>query len=339
MKKINSCALGLLASIIFVTSGYPAARIPVDKDVKEALIKKDLGKVKKIVDSLNDPMETTPIPYFLLTYVYYAKGDYQKIPQLLNTIDTPDKKEFLLAWAQEFAREYPQSSIPYLLKGDAYLRLKKYDEAIKEFDTAEAIDANLFLIYAAKGMFYAFQSEYDLAIKNFTRGIKLEPRSADLYNSRGIVYYCQGDYALAIDDFSQAIKINPKFTLAYLGRCKVYRAQGKDGFAAIDFKRAQEIDQEGFAISRSSIKDPATGKVIHKFKVGLDIKPEIKTPEGKLYSFGRIQGVDSRPEGEIIILKDKGVVSEKTLDDHSILPALYFLLHNDQFFFKTERGR
>lgn len=338
MKKLNLSILWLSVFVIFAPAVFAFNTAMIEEDIKEALIKRDMVKVTKIADTWRQEIDTAPVPYFLLAYSYYAKGDYQKVPGLLNVIDTRDKKELLLAWADKFSREYPQDPIPYLLKGDACIRLKKYEQAIKEFDMAEEFAPRLFLVYAAKGMFYAFQNSYDLAIENFNQAIKLEPNSADIYNSRGITYYCQGDYLSALSDFNQAIKINPKFTLAYLGRGKVYHCLEKDDLASADSKRAKEINQEGFAISRTSINDPSTGKIIHKFSAGLDIKPEIKTPEGKLYSFGRLQGVDSTPEGEIMIIK-KGDRGEKILDNQFILPALSFLLYNDQFFFGAERAR
>lgn len=345
MKKLNLSMLWLLAFVLFATPGYPFNAAHIEKDVKEAIVKRDLAKVVKIADSWRTEIKTTPVPYFLLAYSYYAKGDYQKVPGLLNTIDTQDKKELLLSWAEQFSREYPQDPIPYLLKGDACVRLKKYEQAIKEFDMAGEFAPRLFLVYVAKGMFYAFQNSYDLAIDNFTQAIKLRPDSADIYNSRGITYYCQGDYLSALSDFNQAIKISPGFTLAYLGRGKVYRCLGKDGLAAADFKIAGEIDKEGFALSSKAVKDPLTGKMMRQFNLNLETSPskiEVKVPFLKKPlidgAFGSLKGVDSTPEGEIMIIK-KGDRGEKVLDNQFILPALSFLLYNDQFFFGAERAR
>lgn len=337
MKKLNLGILWLLLFVIFVKPGYSFNTDIMEKNVKEALVKRDLDKVVEIAYNWIGQTKTTPVPYFLLVYVYYARGDYQRIPQLLNAIDTQDTKEFLLAWSERFAREYPQNSIPYLLKGDVYLRLKKYNEAIREFERAEKYAPGLFLVYAGKGMFYAFQGQYDLAIKNFTQAIKLEPNLADIYNNRGIIYYCQRNYTAALSDFNQVIKINPAFTLAYLGRGKVYHRLGKDDLASDDFRKAKEFNREGFALSSKAIKDPLTGKTMRQFGLNLETAPgkiEMKVPLIKKPlingSFGSLKGVDSKPEGEI--------AGEKILDDCFIVPALFFLLYNDQFFFKTEEG-
>jgi tetratricopeptide (TPR) repeat protein len=345
MKKLYLNILWPLLFIVFVTPVFAFSAATMEKDAKEAFVKRDLAKVTEIASIWKEQIKTTPVPYFLLIYAYYAKGDYQKIPKLLNAIDTQDKKEFLLIWAEKFARQYPQNPIPYLLKGDAYIRLKKYNEAIKEFNIAEEFAPRLFLVYAAKGMFYTFENRYDLAIKNFSQAIKLEPNSADIYNDRGIVYYCQGDYLSALSDFNQAIKIDPKFTLAYLGRGKVYRCLGKDDLAADDFKKVREINQEGFALSSKATKDPLTGKIMRQFDLNVETSPskvEIKLPLLKKSlvdgSLGSLKGIDSKPEGEIIKVEE-GVLSEKVWDGQFIIPALSFLLYNDQFFFGAERGK
>ncbi len=344
MKKLNLSILWLWLFVIFAPAAFAFNTTALDDDVKEALIKRDLAKASRIADIWRQEENTTPVPHLLLAYSYYSKGEYQKVPGLLSTIDTQDKKESLLSWAEEFSREYPQEPIPYLLKGDACIRLKNYSQAIKEFDMAEEFAPRLFLVYAAKGMFYAFQGNYDLAIENFNQAIKLHPGSADLYNNRGIVYYCLGDYLSALNDFNQAIKISPGFSLAYLGRGKVYRYLGKDGQAADDFRKSGEIDKEGFALSSKAVKDPLTGKMMRQFNLNLETSPsklEVKVPFLKKPlidgAFGSLKGVDSTPEGQITTIK-KGGRSEKAPGNHFILPALSFLLYNDRFFFEAERA-
>jgi len=345
MKKLNLGILWLSLFVIFAPAAFAFNTAGIEEDIKEALIKRDLVRVAKIADTWRQEIGAAPVPYFLLAYSYYAKGDYQKVPCLLNTIDTQDKKESLLSWAEEFSREYPQDPIPYLLKGDACIRLKKYEQAIKEFDMAGAFAPGLFLVHAAKGMFYAFQNNYDLAIENFNQAIKLHPDSADIYNSRGIVYYCQGDYLSALSDFNQAIKISPGFALAYLGRGKVYRCLGKDELAASDLKKAGEIDKKGFALSSKAVKDPLTGKTMRQFNLNLETSPskiEVKMPFLKKPlidgAFGSLKGVDSSPEGEIIKIKEGGLAGEEVLDNQFVSPALSFLLYNDRFFFEAERA-
>jgi len=344
MKKIQLSILWLLGFVIFSPPVFAFNAAVIEEDIKEALIKRDLVKAVRIADSWRQEKNTAPVPCFLLAFSYYSKGDYQKVPALLNAIDTQDKKESLLSWAEEFSREYPQDPIPYLLKGDACIRLKNYSQAIKEFDMAEEFAPRLFLVYAAKGMFYAFQDNYDLAMENFNQAIKLHPDSADLYNNRGIIYYCLKDYLSALSDFNQAIKISPGFSLAYLGRGKVYHCLGKEGLAADDFRKSGEIDKEGFALSSKAVKDPLTGKMMRQFNLNLETSPsklEVKVPFLKKPlidgAFGSLKGVDSTPEGQITTIK-KGGRSEKALGNHFILPALSFLLYNDRFFFEAERA-
>lgn len=336
MRKSNICILWLLLSVIFTTSCFASVSTPLEKNVKEALVEGDWDRAIEVASAWKEQARQEPVPYLVLAYAYYAKGDYRKIAALVNFIDTREKKELLLTWAKEFAQEYPQQPFPYLLKADACVRLKKYFEAVKEFDAAEKFGRDNFLVYIAKGMNYFLRNTYDSAIENFNRAIRLEPRSADAYNNRGITYYCLEDFNAALRDFNQAIEIKPDFSLAYLGRAAVYHYLGKDDLALNDFNKADELQRQGFAMSYKRENDPLTGRIMHDFSVKFGIHPEIKTPAG---SFGRrIQGIDSEPEGKIIMVKEGGT-DEKAFGSKFIVPAVSFLLYNDQFCFKASRGK
>lgn len=354
MRKLNLTIVWLLMIAIFVVPCYSFNVTVTEKNVKEALVKKDWDKVIEIANLWEEQEKATSVPHLLLVYAYYAKGDYQEIYQLLKVIDTQDKKESLLAWTEKFVQEYPQNSIPYLLKGDVYIRLNKYNEAVKEFDKAEELEPGLFLVYVAKGILYSFQNNYDLAIKNFTEAIKLKPNLADTYNNRGIVYYSQENCELALSDFEQAIKINPSFTLAYLGRGRTYQCLGESDLASNDFQKAKEINQEGVTFGQQTVHDPLTGKVItqkswhvefggggSKANLQTTNVPFMKKPilEGSAsVSNPKLGGVDSKPKGKIKKIRKGEVVGEKVPDDSFIDSASYFLLYSDQFLFKEKGG-
>lgn len=324
MRKLNLSVLALLGFAIFVTPCYPFNQALTEKTIKEALVNKDWDKVIETASVWKNQDNTTSVPYLVLAYAYYVKGDYKKVSQSLDFVDSHEKKEFLLAWVEEFVREYPQNSVPYLLKGDSYIRLKKYADAVKEFDKAEELEPGFFLVYVAKGMLYAFQNNHDQAIKNFTEAIKLKPNLADVYNNRGIVYFSKDDYTSALDDFNQAIKINPEFTLAYLNRGNVYHSLGKEQLASGDFEKVAKI---GFGANWTYEKNIVTNKWQVK-----SITPEVK------FKTPILEGVSTKSEGKIIKAEEGGTVSEKALGDDFITSTPSFLLYNGQFLSKAERG-
>ncbi len=343
MKKAGLGILWLLMVMGFVPLASAFDSAAIEEDLKEALIKRDLLQTAKISGIWKQKADGAAVPNFILAYTYYLKGDYQKVPVFLGEVDTQSKKESLLSWAEQFIQEYPQDPIPYLLKGDACVRLKKFEQALKEFDLANKLAPDLFLVYAAKGMFFALRDKHGLALDNFNQAIKLRPDSADMYNSRGMINCSRGDYLSALNDFNQAIKISPRFALAYLGRSKVYHRLNRNELAEADLKKAGEIDKQGFALSSKATKDPVTGKLMRQFSFNLETNPsklEVKVPflnkpllDGAL---GSLKGVDSAPEGQIVMIKN-GEWSEKTMGNRFILPALSFLLYYDQFL--PEAGR
>lgn len=336
MKKLHLNILWILMLVIFVVPCYSASVSLIEENLKEALVKKDWDKVIETANTWNEQEKTTPVPYLVLAYAYYTKGDYQKVSQSLGPIDSQEKKEFLLGWTEEFVREYPQSSLSHLLKGDSYIRLKKYDDAVKEFDKAKELDQVFFLVYVAKGMLYTFQNNYDLAINNFTQAIKLQPNLADLYNNRGIVYYCQKKCELALADFEQAVKKSPTFTLAYLGQGRAHQCLGKADLASDDFQKAKEISREGISFSQTWTKNPAVISPATILPASGKWTPSERQLGGEL-NLGVLKGVDSEPKGKTKKIRKGEVVSEKTPDDNFITSASYFLLYRDQFLFK-EKG-
>lgn len=94
----------------------------------------------------------------------------------------------------------------------------KLDEAIKEYDRALAIDANLEYAYFYRGLAYQIKGDYEKAIADLTQAIRLNPNYGIAYGIRGNAYNGKGDYDRAIADFIQAIRLNPNDSLAYNNR-------------------------------------------------------------------------------------------------------------------------
>lgn len=332
MKKLKSYALCLLIFTVFVNLCYPDTSAIMEKNAKEYFINKDWNKAIEAATAWKEQAEKAPAAYFLLAYAHYAKGNYREIPHLLQYIDAQDKMDLLLTWVEKFVLEYPQNSAPYLLKGDIYIRLKKYSDAAKELDRAQELEPGLFLIHLARGALHSFQNNYDLAMNNFSEAIRLEPGFADAYINRGIVYYCQENCESALSDFDQAIKIRPDFALAYRGRAMAYRCLGRDDLASDDFRRAGELPGEGGHFAYTKTMDPSTGKITKNVNFGFDISPKIavKGLPGASLDLGHYGGINSEPEGTIRKIRKGGEGEEVVVDSKLIVPALSFLLHNGQ---------
>jgi len=97
----------------------------------------------------------------------------------------------------------------HILSGNKFVQDKKYQEAIREYETVIKIDpqnpeANLLL-----GLTLANTGDLDRAVKYSTTAVQLKPTYAGYYNL-GLIYANQGKYDLAVEAYEKASEINPK---------------------------------------------------------------------------------------------------------------------------------
>lgn len=169
-------------------------------------------------------------------------------------------------------KELKLYSIPeaYNNRGNAYLSLGNYQQAIEDFNKAIELDPNYAKAHNNRGLAYGSLGKYDLAIENFdatinlnnresrayynrgnvfkalgnyqkaiedyNRAIELNPKKADDYNNRGNTFLKLNNYQRAIEDFSMAIEFNPKYDKAYLNRGVAYEKLGNYKQAIIDYQ-------------------------------------------------------------------------------------------------------
>ena len=60
-----------------------------------------------------------------------------------------------------------------------------------------------------RGNAYLHIREYENALFDFDRALQLDSRVSHIYNGRGRAYSGKGDHESAIDDFSSAIELDP----------------------------------------------------------------------------------------------------------------------------------
>ncbi len=100
-------------------------------------------------------------------------------------------------------------------RGVAYVQIKLYDKAIRDFDKTISLDPDDALAYNNRGFAYAHIKLYDKAIQDFDKAIGLDPEHVATYNNRGNAYLKKKLYNKAIRDFDKALSLNPAYADAY----------------------------------------------------------------------------------------------------------------------------
>nr|ABZ06472.1 putative TPR domain protein [uncultured marine microorganism HF4000_010I05] len=76
------------------------------------------------------------------------------------------------------------------------------------------------------------------AIKDYNEAIGLDAQLAEPYYNRGNAYFSHGQYPRAIQDYNEAIRLDPGYAVAYANRAQAYTFLGQDKEAQQDVDRA-----------------------------------------------------------------------------------------------------
>jgi tetratricopeptide (TPR) repeat protein len=135
----------------------------------------------------------------------------------------------------------------YLLVGDNLVIDGKYDEAVKSFDRALAMDPKNTEARVHRGDAKAAQGNLDAAIADFEHALKAaSPDQSYVLLALAHTKETKGLFDQAIWDYSQLIKIDKDFTdfdLQYRGSAFALKKQWKEALA--DFRSSVELESTG----------------------------------------------------------------------------------------------
>jgi tetratricopeptide (TPR) repeat protein len=182
------------------------------------------------------------LAYYYLTRVYWNLADEPKAAKALEQFKklskvSPGKgkdglyvaalsrlmdkdSEGYVKGLNEVIRADPGDKRAHVDLAGIYMRGKKFDEAIAEFDKALQIDPNFGYALNLLAYSYADMGELDKALKTFERYATAQPGDANPLDSMGDLYFLTGKFDKARIKYEQALAIRPEFPstwkLAYL---------------------------------------------------------------------------------------------------------------------------
>jgi len=213
--------------------------------------------------------------YYLVNKFEHEQRN-KKIDDLANELKLAiDKKDNDKAFEiiNKIIEERPKDSGVYVWRGSIYSSIKKYNEAISDYNKAISLgNENAFVVVAKAEAFiclkeydiaislidqsltskkdaslyniraYALneKGEYDKALEDCNKSIALDSSRPNAYKNRGLSYLGKGQYEMAIEQFNMAIGIEPKYGYAYSGRAEAFLKLSKNESAESDFKKACE---------------------------------------------------------------------------------------------------
>ena len=139
---------------------------------------------------------------------------------------------------------FPDNSIKYTIRGDAYADLKQYKKALADFEKSLELDPKLALAYYCRGSMLLSLKKARQALIDLDSACKLEPGDSYYLNGRAEAFFALNRIDEALSDCNKAIKIDNRYFSAYYLRRKIYTALGQTGKAEADARVIEELLEE-----------------------------------------------------------------------------------------------
>jgi tetratricopeptide (TPR) repeat protein len=135
-------------------------------------------------------------------------------------------------------------AVAYTCRGTAYYDLKRYDEAIAEYNEAIKLDPKLVVAYNNRGASYYNLERYKKAIADCNKAIELDQNYNLAHANLGHSLFMKKDYDNAEKEYREAIKLKEDVDHAHngLGLALSKRKAYKDAIA--EFKKALKLNED-----------------------------------------------------------------------------------------------
>lgn len=160
------------------------------------------------------------------------------------------------AYFEDAIKNNPNRADYYIDYGMALVSLKRYDEAIQQFDRVY-MDKNIPMVrennkraLRGKGIAYYNKKNYQEAISQFDAALAIGALSAldmDILYYKGNALSIIGDYAQARDTYTRIIELNSKEAEAFGKRAYTYLKTGEYELSLADYEEAIRLEPNNFA--------------------------------------------------------------------------------------------
>lgn len=126
--------------------------------------------------------------------------------------------------------------------GQVYLAITRYEEAIKYYSAAIAMDPKFSEYYNERGSIFLRMNKFEEACADFCKAIELSPPYFEVFTNLGQCYRNMERYQEAVEVCSRAIDLAPNELLARLARAQAYEALGNRTASIMDYTSALALD-------------------------------------------------------------------------------------------------
>lgn len=140
-------------------------------------------------------------------------------------------------------KTYKENHLLYYFVGTTFLQLKKYNEAINNFERSLKYNSIFAETYNNLGIALAEKKKYSAALNNYNKAINLKADYIDAYLNRGISFNKLKKYNEAIHDFNFVTNSDPYNSKAFNSLGNVLKELEKYDQAIASYEKAIKIDE------------------------------------------------------------------------------------------------
>jgi tetratricopeptide (TPR) repeat protein len=125
----------------------------------------------------------------------------------LNRMETFSSPFLLWDDAEKLVRNKPDAhgvERIYNNRGNELLKLKRYNEAMIDFNKAIALYPNFEIAYINRATTFYFLGRYQEALRDYNHAIAINPDNHQPYYRSALTYRALGDFAAAQQDFNKS---------------------------------------------------------------------------------------------------------------------------------------
>jgi tetratricopeptide (TPR) repeat protein len=157
------------------------------------------------------------------------------------------------------AADLPSSARAHFNYGAALQKVRRLDEAEKEYDAALRFDPNYAKVYINLGQLFLTKSKLDEAKKNYEKAIELDPNTAETHSGYAYVLERLGRPDEARAEYQTAIRLNPKSAQLSYAYAIFFDKRGETDAAIAQYQRALDVDPK-LADAHSELATALFGK-------------------------------------------------------------------------------
>jgi len=175
-------------------------------------------------------------------YGHHSEVTAEDFLGLLNDRkDEKDDPREAIKRTTAYLKLFPDNSIKYTIRGDAYSEMKQYNKALADFNKSLELDPGLALAYYCRGTMLLSVNKARQALIELDSACKLEPDDPYYLTGRAEALFALGKTDIALADCNRAIEIDNHYFSAYYLRHKIYNSVGETEKAEADAKVIEEL--------------------------------------------------------------------------------------------------